>query len=74
LDKILDEIGDFGQMKNDILDNIFSCVPILHFFDAVFYVTEEHPLQPVKVLPKAIPKSLFLETFLTWNNSKEMDC
>jgi len=28
LDKILDKIGDFGRTKNDILDNIFSCVPI----------------------------------------------
>ena len=25
--EILDETGDFGRTKNDILDNIISCVP-----------------------------------------------
>jgi len=33
LDEILDEIGDFGQTKNDILDNIFllSLVIMLYY-------------------------------------------
>jgi len=36
LDRILDEIGDFGRMKNDILDSMFDVRSVPRHYICIF--------------------------------------